>query len=85
MLGLPRGGVLEFAHSASAAQRFTDSDPGHRPSTVHQAKTEAASHIAEPEGPKTRIYNYVLGGFGKKKEKKRLARVVNAGANLKKK
>ena len=27
------------------------------------------SHIAQPEGPTTRIYNYVLGGFGEKKEK----------------
>ena len=30
---------------------------------------EVASHIAEPEGPATRIYNYVLGGFGEKKKK----------------
>ena len=27
--------------------------------------------MAEPEGPAARIYNYVLGGFGEKKEKKR--------------
>ena len=32
---------------------------------------EAASHIEEREGPTTRIYNYVLGGFGEKKKKKR--------------
>ena len=33
---------------------------------------EVASHIAQPEALTTRIYNYVLGGFGeKKKEKKR--------------
>ena len=31
---------------------------------------EAASRIAQPEGPTTRIYNHVLGGFGKKKKKK---------------
>ena len=30
---------------------------------------EAASHIADPKGPTTRIYNYVLGGFGEKKKK----------------
>ena len=29
------------------------------------------SHIAEPEGPTTRIYNYVLGGFGERKKKKK--------------
>ena len=36
------------------------------------------SHIAELEGPTTRIYNYVLGGFGKKKKKKeeRLAQML---------
>ena len=27
------------------------------------------SHIAQPEGPTTRIYNYVLGSFGEKKKK----------------
>ena len=30
---------------------------------------EMASHIAQLEGPTTRIYNYVLGGFGGKKKK----------------
>ena len=43
-------------------------DPGHRSS----GHTEAESHTAQPEGRTTRIYNYVLGGFGEKKgEKKR--------------
>ena len=32
---------------------------------------EAASHIAQPEGPTTRIYNYVLGGFGEEEKRKR--------------
>ena len=27
--------------------------------------------IAEPEGPTTRIYNYVLEGFGEKNKKKK--------------
>ena len=46
---------------------------------------EAASHIAQLEGPTARIYNYVLGGFGeKKKEKKKLTTDVSSGANLKK-
>ena len=37
---------------------------------------EVASHIAQPEGPTARIYNYVLGGgrFGEKKRKKRRRR-----------
>ena len=39
------------------------------------------------EGPTTRIYSYVLGGFVEKKKKKtrRLARDGSSGANLKKK
>ena len=46
---------------------------------------EAASHMPQPEGPTTKIYNYVLGGFGEKKKKKRrkrLATDVSSGANL---
>ena len=36
------------------------------------------------EGPTTKIYNYVPGGFGEVKAggKKRLAIVVSSGANL---
>ena len=34
---------------------------------------EAESHIAQLEGSTTRIYNYVLGDFGEKKEKKEAA------------
>ena len=33
---------------------------------------EVASHMAQLEGPATRIYNYALGGFGKEKEKKKI-------------
>ena len=32
---------------------------------------EVVSHIAQPEALTTRIYNYVLGSFGEKKEKKK--------------
>ena len=42
---------------------------------------EVESHIAQPEGPTTRIYNYVLGEFGEKK-KKVSATDVSSGANL---
>ena len=33
--------------------------------------SEAASHIAEPEGSTIAIYNYVRGGFEEKKKKKK--------------
>ena len=48
---------------------------------------EAVSHIAQPEGPTTRIYSYVLEGFGekKKKKKRRLATDVSSGGNENKK
>ena len=35
--GSPHGLVAEFACSALVAQGFTGSDPGHKPSTTHQA------------------------------------------------
>ena len=40
--------------------------------TEHRSSghAEAASHVAQPEGPVTRIYNSVLGGFGEKKKEK---------------
>ena len=34
--GRPRGRVVKFAHSASAAQGFAGSDPGRRHDTAHQ-------------------------------------------------
>ena len=32
---------------------------------------EATSHVAEPEGPTSRMHNYVLGDFGEKKRKEK--------------
>uniref|UniRef100_A0A9L0S1D5 Glutathione S-transferase n=1 Tax=Equus caballus TaxID=9796 RepID=A0A9L0S1D5_HORSE len=32
---------------------------------------EAASHILQLEGPTTKIYNYILGGYGEKKQKEK--------------
>ena len=72
--------MLKSARSTSAAQGFAGSDPRQ---TWHRSPShaEAASHIAELEGPTTRIYSYVLGGFAgqKKKRKKRLATDVSSG------
>ena len=78
--------MVKFVHSASAARAFTGSDPGHGPSTAHQAMLRRCP-TTQLEGPTTRIYNYALGGFGekKKKKKRRLATDVSSGTNLKKK
>ena len=58
-----------MAGSASAAWGFTSSDLG---AEWHcsSGHAEVVSHIAQPEGPTTRIYNYVLGVFGEKKKKR---------------
>ena len=77
--------MVKFARSASAAQGFAGSYPGRRYGTTHQAMLRRHP-ISHPEGPATKIYNYVPGGFGEKKQKKRrLATVVSSGANLKSK
>ena len=45
---------------------------------------ETVSHIAHPEALTTRIYNYVLGGFGEKNRKKRKKKKIgnSSGTNL---
>ena len=65
--GWPHGRVVKFARSALAAQGFVGLVPGRRHGTA-----ELASHVSQPEGPATKIYNYVLGGFREKKGKKKI-------------
>ena len=59
--------MVKFTRSASAAQGFTGSHPGHGPGTGHQIMLRR--HPTKP-GLTTKIYNYVLGGFGEKKKEK---------------
>ena len=75
--------MVKFACSASAAQSFAGWDPGRRHGTA-SGRVEVASHMPQLEGHTTKIYNYVLGGFGEKKQKRkrRLATVGSSGANL---
>ena len=74
--------MVKFAHSPSAVQGFrfrARAWAWHRSS----GHAEVVSHIAQTEALTTRIYNYVLRGFGKKKKKKkRLATDVSSGAKL---
>ena len=69
--------MVRFVHSGSAAQGFSGSDPGGARSTAQSGRVEVMSHITQPEGPTTRIYNYVLGDFGEKKKKKEKKMFVN--------
>ena len=61
--------MVKLTLLASAAQGFAGSDLGRGPGSAHQAI--GASHAAQPEALTTRIYNYVLGGFGEKKTRKK--------------
>ena len=60
--------MVKLVRSASAAQGFAGSDPGRGRGTTRQA--EAVSHMPQLEGPTTKIYNYVLGVWGRKSRKK---------------
>ena len=44
--------------------------------------TDVASHMTQLEGPTTKIYNYVLRGFGEKKQKKNLKSILRNYRNL---
>ena len=64
-------------------RQFRSQTPTWHHSSGH---AEVASHIAQPEGPTTRIYKYVPGVLGeKKKEEKRLATDVSSGPIFNKK
>ena len=67
--GWPRGRVVKFERSASAAQGFTGSDPGGRHGTTHQAMLRQRPTHQNQKDPRLKTHNYVLGSFGEKKEK----------------
>ena len=69
--GWPHGRVTKFECSTSATQGFIGS--GSWSLTWHHSSGHAdmASHIAQPEVLTTRIYNYVLGGFGGRRRRKK--------------
>ena len=67
--GLAHGRVVKFMRSAAGGSGFHQFESWawrwHRSSS----HAEAASYMLELEGPTTKIYNYVSGCFGEKKEK----------------
>ena len=82
--GQPHGWVVKFVHSASVGQGSqvrilgTDLD-------CSSSHAKAASHIAQLEGPTTRIYNYVLGALRRRRRKKDGQQMLDQGQSLKKK
>ena len=65
------GPVAEWLGSPTtvAAQGFTGSDPGRVHGTAHQAMLSWRPTCHNQKDPQLKIYNYVLGGLGEKKEK----------------
>ena len=76
--------MVKFTCSTSATQGFTVWILGVDMAPL-ASRAEVMSHITQPEALTTRIYNYVLRGFGEEKKKereKRLATDISSGANL---
>ena len=67
--GHPHGRVVKFMRSTFGAQGFAASDPGCRHGAARLGHAGAASHMPQLEGPTTKIYNHVPGGFGGKRKK----------------
>ena len=67
--GWPRGRVVKFAHSASAAQCFTSSNPGRWTWHHSSGHAEVASHMPQLEGPTTKNTQLCTGGLWGEKGK----------------
>ena len=81
--GWPRGQVVTFAHSASAAQGFAGSDPGHGYRTAHQATVRwrpTQHNQKDLQLEYTTMYRGALGR--RRRRRKSLATDVSSGANL---
>ena len=55
-----------------AAQCFVGSNPGHGHGIAHQTTLRQHPICHNQKDPQRRIYNYVPGGFGEKKEKNKI-------------
>ena len=60
---------LSLCAPLQAAQCFVGSNPGRGHGTAHQTTLRQRPTCHNSKGPQRRIFNYVLGGFGEKKEK----------------
>ena len=79
--------MVKFARSALVAQGFAGSDPGRGHGIAHQAMLRRHPTCHSSKAPQLKVYNYLLGGFGEKKQKKKKKnwQVVSSGADLRKK
>ena len=67
--GWPHGRMVGFVRSTSVAQGFPSSDPGRTHGTTHQTMLRRHPTCHNQKDPQLKIYSYILGGFGEKKEK----------------
>ena len=65
----PMAEWLSWRALLQAAQCFVGLNPGHGHGTAHQTTLRWSPTCHNQKDPKQRIYNYVPGGFGEKKEK----------------
>ena len=63
--------MVEFSPSASAARVSMVQIPGADMAPL-PGHAEVASRMPQPEALTARVYNYVLGGLGEKKKKKKI-------------
>ena len=68
--GQPHGGVVKFARSASAAQGFASSHPGHGHSTTHQAMLRWCPTCHSQKDLQLEYTTMYWGAFGRRKRKK---------------
>ena len=64
------GPMVKFTHSALVAQGFAGSDPGHGPSTTHQAMLRRHSTYQSQKDLQLECTNMYLGALGRRRRRK---------------
>ena len=70
MRGRPCGQVVKFTHSTSAAQGFAGLDPGHGPSTTHQAMVRWRPTQHNQKDLQLQYTTMYWGALGRRRKKK---------------
>ena len=78
--GPAHGQEVKFVPSALVAQSFAGLDPGHGPSTTHQAMLRRRPTQHSQKDLQLEYTAMCWGGFGEKKKKRRLATDVSSGS-----